>query len=241
MRYLRLGMLVVCLFTFLLYGAEETSNDIIAQWHFDEGTGKTVNDNSGNSNNGEFIGNPQWGKGVSGSAVALDGNTKLRILSGCPGIDKAATFEAWIKPENVTGRIIMKNIFRDGRDVNFLLGCTGPRYGLATRGLIFGVANTEKNRASIDSEVDILDGKWHYVAVTCDGNLIKMYVDGRLDLSAVEQYSGPLDPGTAPLFIGGYSSAPSFFKGMIDEVTIWKRALTGEEIKERFEKLEANR
>lgn len=225
-----------------LASVQGNDTDIVAQWHFDEGTGKAAQDSSDNNNHGEFMGNPQWGKGISGTAIALDGASNVRVTTGRPlGIEKTATMEAWIKPENEDGRILMKNINVKGADLNFILRCTGPRYGLPTRGLVFGVrATPEKGPLPVDSEVELWDGKWHHVVVTCDGNMMKMYVDGRLDFAAVEQYEGTIDPGIAPLFIGGYGQMHGQFKGMIDEVTIWKRALTGEEIRQRYDKLKSS-
>jgi len=234
------GIILLC---FAAADARGSDPDIAAQWHFDEGAGKAVQDSSGNTNPGEFIGNPRWGKGVSGSAIVLDGASDVRVTTGRPlGLDKAMTIEAWIKPENNDGRILMKNLNIKGVDLNFLLRCTGPRYGLSTRGLVFGIrTDPEKGPMPLDSEVELWDGRWHYVAVTCNGTLMKMYVDGRLDFGAVEPYDGNMDPGITPLFIGGYYEKTGQFEGMIDETTIWKRALTGEEIKQRYEELKTAR
>lgn len=240
MRCFRIGMLITCLLTPFLSNAGEINNDIVAQWHFDEGAGKAVQDSSGNNNHGEFFGNPQWGKGVSGSAIVLDGNSNVCATTGrLLGIDKTATMEAWIKPEDEKGRILMK--FTGGRIFTF--ACTGPRYGLPTRGLVFGIKTApDKPNLAVDREVELWDGRWHHVAVTCDGSMMKMYTDGRLDFLAVERLEGPIDPGITPLFIGGYGKDPGRqYKGMIDEVTIWKRALTGGEIKQRYDNLAANR
>jgi len=241
MRYVTAVALIAGLLITSLSAAGETDSGIVAQWHFDEGSGKAVRDSSDNSNNGEFFGKPQWGKGVSGSAIALDGDSNVCVTTGRPlGIDKTATMEAWIKPEDTNGKILMK--FTGER--LFTFSCTGPRYGLPTRGLVFGIKTApDKPNLAVDREVEELwDGKWHYVAVTCDGSMMKIYVDGRMDFFSAEQLEGTVDPGITPLYIGGYGQSPGRqFKGMIDEVTIWKRALTGEEIKQRYEKLAAGR
>ena len=73
-------------------------------------------------------------------------------------------------------------------------------------------------------------GTWHYVSVTWDGNVVKLFVDGQLDTEA--EYIGHLQQGqTNNVYIGkSETSADLRFDGLIDEVSIYNRALTAVEV-----------
>jgi hypothetical protein len=70
---------------------------------------------------------------------------------------------------------------------------------------------------------------WSHVAVTYDGNQVRLYVDGELvDCSSVPAGPPPVTEGD--LEIGGASELGDYFKGRIDEVRLYERALNQAEI-----------
>jgi hypothetical protein len=77
------------------------------------------------------------------------------------------------------------------------------------------------------------DGKWHYAVLTFDGRTINLYVDGTKVVSksttATPDYTGiePVSIGVNSLTING------FFIGDIDEVRIWNRTLSDQEVKDQ--------
>jgi len=77
------------------------------------------------------------------------------------------------------------------------------------------------------------DGKWHYAVLTFDGRIINLYVDGTKVASkstnATPDYTGiqPVSIGVNSLTING------FFVGGIDEVMIWNRTLSDQEVKDQ--------
>jgi len=78
------------------------------------------------------------------------------------------------------------------------------------------------------------DGKWHFVVSTFDGEMLRLYVDG----SQVARKLGkgfPDDTGNQQLRIGANSlRLDGFFEGEIDEVRVWNRALSTEEIEDQY-------
>ena len=83
----------------------------------------------------------------------------------------------------------------------------------------------------------LADGTWHHVAFTYDADAgadnVRLYVDGHLD--AVATATGPLPTGDGPCWIGtvpGYQSTP--FSGTVDDLRFWNRALTAQEIADRY-------
>ena len=89
---------------------------------------------------------------------------------------------------------------------------------------------------------NVRDGKWHFITAVYDGIDKRIYVDGVLDATATNPHSGTgLGKGSTRYgFIGDGSEATSFndkrnefyYKGSIDEVSIWHEAKTLSEINE---------
>jgi hypothetical protein len=80
---------------------------------------------------------------------------------------------------------------------------------------------------------NVLSGAWHHVIGTYDGSTIKIYVDGILQAS--KSWSSGLDGATATAYIGqdDYDSSRRF-TGLIDDVRIYNRALSADEIKRLY-------
>ena len=80
---------------------------------------------------------------------------------------------------------------------------------------------------------NVNDGQWHHVAGVYDGANMFLYVDGTLDVS--QPATGSIAQNSAPLRIGanasdGEDGTGYYFNGLIDEVSIYNRALTASEI-----------
>jgi hypothetical protein len=69
---------------------------------------------------------------------------------------------------------------------------------------------------------------WAHLAATFDGTNLRLYVNGTL--VATRPASGSIVQSASPLQIGGASTINSWFQGRIDEVRLYNRALTAQEI-----------
>jgi hypothetical protein len=76
-------------------------------------------------------------------------------------------------------------------------------------------------------------GKWHHAAMTYDGQDLKVYLDGAA--AASTHVGKPRTIGTAPLDIGRRQDGYSYFGGTIDEVRMYSRALTADEVRARYD------
>ncbi|MEM3093007.1 MAG: phospholipase D-like domain-containing protein, partial [Candidatus Nitrosocaldus sp.] len=78
------------------------------------------------------------------------------------------------------------------------------------------------------------DGQWHYAVVTYDGSTLNLYVDGSL-VSSLNTNGAIPATDTMPLTIGKNSLDSSrYFIGDIDEVRIYNRALTAQEVNDAY-------
>jgi hypothetical protein len=78
-------------------------------------------------------------------------------------------------------------------------------------------------------------GQWYSIVYTFDGVTSKLYVNGVLTTSAIQQAT-TFTPTTTPLYIGKTpnESYPYYFKGYIDELRIYKKVLTAKQVKELY-------
>ncbi|HEU5172936.1 MAG TPA: LamG-like jellyroll fold domain-containing protein, partial [Nitrososphaeraceae archaeon] len=87
----------------------------------------------------------------------------------------------------------------------------------------------------VSSEGKYNDGLWHYVLLTYDGKVLRLYIDGVLADSKITSGVTPDNNGDQEFVIGGDSSIDDrFLKGDLDEIRVWNRALGTEEISNGF-------
>ncbi|MDG2487563.1 MAG: glycoside hydrolase family 31 protein [Roseibacillus sp.] len=175
----------------------------------------------------------EYSDGKHGKALNLDGSSHTVKIPHYAGIkpNKAITVSAWIKPERVgKGGWQWQEIYRkeDGNArVLMAIGELEKKHSLCF-GLGIGGKYVEQG-AALEPE-KLLDGKWHLVSVTFDGKAIRFYADGQE--IGVKTATGSIDTqGEAPAYIGSDRGTREFFKGGIDDVRVYNRALSTGEIK----------
>ncbi|HEX5186638.1 MAG TPA: LamG domain-containing protein, partial [Nitrososphaeraceae archaeon] len=103
-----------------------------------------------------------------------------------------------------------------------------------------GFENESGEDFEIKSTSKYNDGKWHYILLSYDGSLLRLDIDGKKEMSTTTTTKNtngaiPDTTGNQPLRIGANSlDKDKFFTGDIDEVRVWNRGLTGEEISEIY-------
>ena len=209
---------------------EETN--LVAYYKLDEGFGTTAYDSSENGNDGTIYG-ATWVDGKIGKALSFDGSDDYVDLPDdiitAPSLRaNGSTLIAWVKVEpSLTGRkgIVGIAACDSGWSV-FGLDYYNGKVRLETYDNTLGYQR-------IESTTNINDGKWHHIAGTYDPSDKKMriYVDGVLETTSSELVSPGWSTGSSLNFIGKCSmTGDYFFNGTIDEVKIYNRALSAEEI-----------
>src|SRR6185437_3495139 len=91
------GALFLACFVFAASG-RTASTGLVAAYSFDEGSGSTVADASGNGNNGTVT-NGSWTTGVHGDALSFNGSSTIVNVPDSPSLDlsNAMTLEAWVQ------------------------------------------------------------------------------------------------------------------------------------------------
>jgi Concanavalin A-like lectin/glucanases superfamily/Cadherin-like domain/Bacterial Ig domain len=198
---------------------------------FDEDSGLTAIDGSGGGRDGAIQGALRV-PGHSGNALQFDGVDDWVTVPGSDalGLTAALTLTAWVNPTVAPGgwnTIIMKE--RGVEDFAYALyandGAPVPGGNAAPAAYI----NAGGSHTSTPGTAVLAAQTWTHLAATFDGATLRLYVNGILASSRAR--TGPVAGSTGALRIGGNSAWPGeFFAGLIDDVRIYDRALTADEI-----------
>jgi hypothetical protein len=197
---------------------------LVAYWTFDDGTGTIAADSSGNGLDGTLRGNPQWVTGQLGGALDFNGSSAYVEVpdNSLLDITQAITIAAWTNMRTTaSGELAI--VSKGGWAANDL-----PYEVTETPGdVIFWQFYNDQGRDSC-SPVCPPAGEWHHIAATYDGKIFRCYIDG--ELGEEWAYAGTMPKNTAALTIGMRSRGGCFFNGMIDDVAIYDRALSADEV-----------
>ncbi|MBU5613518.1 LamG-like jellyroll fold domain-containing protein [Geomonas azotofigens] len=233
-RYAVVGMLMLlALITVPVSSMAALSNatdpDLVGIWHMDGGW----SDTSGNSNNGTGYNGVAFStnRKVGSHAGSFDGINDYVTIPDAPSLNIAdnLTIEGWIYPRADFSGYAVHLINKwggDSRAANFVLYYFGTNSG-QPRQIVF-CANAGGVWKEISPRYPLSLNQWYHIALSYSaaggGNL---YVNGVRQGSPVG--AGSLKTNAYPLRFGSTDGSATF-NGLVDEVAIYKRALTAEEI-----------
>jgi hypothetical protein len=219
------------------YTIEQES--VVLTWLFEEGQGTTVEDSSGNGNDGELIDGPQWAAGKFGGGLEFDGTDDSVVSSTVNGIGATYISETlWIKfAENFDGTenqfgFISCTDTASSRYFYFSSWVSGGPHSGIHLGTITPAPDGGWGRAiSVPAGV-FESGQWYHVAgvINNEEGSIRAYVDGEL------QHDQTFDVGDTPgtpteIWVGGSPEGGRWINGVVDEVAFFNVALTEDDIK----------
>jgi hypothetical protein len=206
-------------------GAYTQPAGLVGYWNFDQGSGTSAFDSSGNNNHGTIYG-AVWTSGKVNGALFFDGSNDYVDCGNSETLDptQAATIEAWVNfdilPSDAGHTMEIASRSGGGTDLDFQVE-TDNR-------VKFFVGPGAPNVAVSNTVVEI--DKWYHVVGTYQGgNSVKIYVNGALEKTTSISITRNSNPNN--FSIGQSLIWPGrFFEGKIDEVKVYNRALSQEEI-----------
>ena len=214
-----ISLIVIALIFTELSSAEIDRKSIVGVWLFDEGSGKTAKDSSGQGNDGTLNNNPKWVSGKFGKALEFDGKDDYVEVPDSNALDVTAiTLTAWVKgkvDQLVDGNVIVY------KNPSYILQywAAGINPGVFVGGNWCG-------SGWLPAAV-IWDNDWHHMALTYDGSTQAFYVDGDFK-GENTACAGKIDITTTELQIG--TGNVGFYTGSIDEVAVFNVVLGEDDI-----------
>ena len=226
-------------------GKTVSVRQLIAHWKFDEASGSTISDASGNGSNGSITGAASLVPGRTGNAINFDGvNSSVALLSkpALTGVTNNFTVAFWAKP-NATHTISAENTTGTG-------GGSGQRYVIGPQqgGQAYGSAAHSGAGVSVAiNGVTVVDhtdftippllvyqasiSDWTHVAVVFENKQPRLYLNGRLVKTGLTSPRSFVH--IFPQNIGGMNYG--FYKGLLDDLRIYNKPLTAWEIDALYE------
>lgn len=194
----------------------------LVSWWPGEGNADDIVD----GNDGTLLGGAAFATGMVGQAFSLDGVDDHVDVGGTGGLSfggtKPFSIDAWVNPRITGSGGMVVSKFNGGVIGEYLLSVDEFGVVFFAREIFpFGLGSTAA----------IPFGELSHITATYDGTTMKIYINGLLDISEVR--GAQATDTTTPVLIGANLRGglpETFFDGLIDEVEIFNRALTADEV-----------
>ena len=198
----------------LVVGIPSSPLRITAWWRAEGNTLDSVGSNHGALSNGVT-----YTAGEVGQAFNFDGTSGYFIApdAGLPSGNAPRSVEFWMRYEaGATGNHPPFIYGGQSGSSSFYVIVVGNRLYIGS----YGGGDTPGSTIATD-------GNWHHIALTHDGGTARMYVDGQLDAQVVRTYNTLL---SGAFYMGAIGTTGDRFKGQVDELAVYNRALSQAEI-----------
>ncbi len=207
-----------------MYGGGSGDSSLVGYWNFDEGSGVIAADGSTYGNAGTLTGftcttldcssTSGWtSAGKMDKGIMFDGvNDYVNLGSPLPS-SSPFTAMAWFKTPSTQS---WQTVLGDN-------GCNGLWISISSNGNTVTAGNNCGPNTTAWGAFSL--GSWHLAAVTYNGSRTNLYIDGDFKTS-----SDTIGYTHGTFYAGTYNGGDEIFNGAIDEVKVWNRALSAQEI-----------
>lgn len=228
-----LAGMITGLFLVGIAGTETKASTLIGHWDFEEGSGTTALDISGNSLNG-VISNATYTTGKVGN-YALDFNGSDSFVQ--------VSYSALLNPDSIGISLWFKpganqQTHADLLDKGHGVG-TDPYYGgyvlqyywdSSTISAGYGNGTTFPG---VNSGGSYKDGQWHHMVANLGAAEIALYIDGQLIDKIPGQ--GAIVDNDSDLFFGRHRTLGRYFNGALDDIRIYDGPLSASEVSRLYQ------
>jgi len=200
------------------------AGSLVVYWSFDEGSGDVLKDQSGTGNDGTINGKPKWVDSNFGKAMQFDGSVYIVVPNNDSyNFTKGDSFSIalWINYEAKGDYAGPLQKFNGGYPFKVEVEPSNVLYFAIYDGVNFPRA-----------DIGDVNGEWHQCCFVRDVKNKKLiaYLDGKLKQESVDTTTGEI-ANAANLYIGARTPGNTItYKGLLDEIAIYNRILTGDEI-----------
>ncbi|MDM7995935.1 MAG: fibronectin type III domain-containing protein [Acidobacteriota bacterium] len=211
-------------YTFLATSAGDIVTGLAAAYTFDEGYGAESADYSKNGNTA-ILHSTNWVEGKYGQALSFNGTSSYVAAGtrGLPDTSQPHTVSFWVSTDAAVAESVQES-------AGTILALANPERKASLR---HGHKGSSAGALDFDNEWAVV-GKlptprqWHHFGYIFDGSRNSLYIDGKLVSTSTIQ------PAAAPITafeIGRWVDGSGYFEGSVDEVRVYNRALTEEQLR----------
>jgi len=196
---------------------------LVGHWAFDDGQGTTAQDTSGNNNDGTLNGGARWVEGAVGGAIEFNG-TDAYVGTGVSLLNSMSQFTlaGWVSAGNPGSSRIGLFGQNDLIEMGFMSGNSE---------IWTAVTGTTTTGWPFENYT------WHHLAAVANGTDMRIYHDGQLVVTGAAATAN-FGTSTYAFNIGGggvWDATGNWFIGMIDDVRVYNRALTPDDVVELYQ------
>jgi hypothetical protein len=206
------------------FKTRNAGKNLIGWWKLDDGSGTVARDSSHafNGNDGKLVGDAKWVKGKKGGALRLNGGQYVSLGDIFQGGYSEISIACWVKHSRSQWQNIVERSAWDNPDgIGLMMDYNGTSVTFGHYGIV-----------GASSKVNVQDNQWHHVAGTMRQSgsdyIYSIYVDGKLDNTATN--STGLTATTHGWAIGARYDGTWTYRGLVEDVRIYDRALSDSEI-----------
>jgi hypothetical protein len=187
----------------------------VGYWKFDENTGTSAADLSGNGYTGTLTNGPTWTTGKYGKALNYNGVNQYVNMGNVLAYKQ---YQLMVGSPESTGNVT------DSKKI----------------AVVFYAGDAFSNSQCYRTVNDVIDGNWHFVLATRRGATVQIYVDGVI-AALTTVVAGPVANVSNPAdFNVGFNNSASYFDGKIDEARVYNRVLSAGEIAALYQTTKAS-
>ncbi|MCI0538110.1 MAG: hypothetical protein L0Z50_23130 [Verrucomicrobiales bacterium] len=230
----------------------DIKDSLVGHWKLDETSGTTAANAIASGRSGAVTGTASWGAGQVANSFGFDGASYIFVDNYAKATKQIAA-AAWVNV--AAGATADISIFRNAQGALAVSGGAQRIVGQFEIGLVLDAADNSlrpmaaigigPNVARATGPTPFPTGSWHHIAFTADGAQLRLYVDGKE--VRVEDYLADINPPDIPYLsigarlnlvdtsdpasgLGPDGAAPNFLTGRVDDIALWTRALSGDEV-----------
>jgi len=201
--------------------AKAADPDLVGSWRFDEGSGTTAFDSSGNGNDGIIEGDAQWVKGQFGGALEFNGQNARVVAPHIPLDSRSFTITMWVYPVLYTSeQVVISQVQSNSTNTSLHYRIYGPGSGRVRMGFYSN---------DLDTTTNLDENNWYHITFWYDfeNQNRRIYINGVLE---AEASATPYLGTSGNTVIGMWDNTAQWFRGIIDDVRIYTRPLMDAEI-----------
>jgi hypothetical protein len=201
---------------------------IVGWWDGDDIQGNSARDRTINANDGTIIFGVPIVPGQVGNAFQFGAATGAVEIPDATvfALPTAFTIEAWVNPNAQAPtwwRILGKQTDDQAAASSYILG-------LSPQGTVYFALFSAGLQTFITGDTVVRPGRWSHIAGTWDGTTMRSYLDGVLQTQTMMFVGPPAVMTTLPVRLGKGDGTKYIFNGLVDEITIFNRALSKAEV-----------